>query len=329
MLIVVLVLGASVAWLSWKFEKNCAKVFDGCTPLSLLSNAPLKGERDGRINILLAGNSVDDPNHAGADLTDSIMLVSINPKEHTGYMLSIPRDLYVHIPDNGYSKINTVYKTGQREHFSEAGYAPGGMGLLEKVVSEKLDVPIHYYALINYTAFKNTVDAVGGVTVAIDSPDPRGLYDPYTHLDLKNGRQKLDGQVALNYARARGDGPGSYGFPRADFDRTKHQREMLVALKDKSLSFGTIINPIKLGKLLDAVGKNVQTDIQGNNVRRFANIVKNINAANLQPVGLNDVDGQSLLKNYSSRRSGSALIPAAGLNDYSDIQALIKQLNGR
>src|SRR5581483_1704119 len=149
------------------------------------------------------------------------MLLSINTKNNTAWMLSIPRDLWVNIPNHGYNKINAVYEFGQNDNFSENGYPNGGMGELEKIVSQKLAIPIDYYALINYTAFKQSVDAVGGVSINIQSHDPRGLFDAYTHLKLPNGNVTLNGQQALDLARARGDnaaGDISYGFPQSDFD---------------------------------------------------------------------------------------------------------------
>jgi len=317
LLALLIIFVASVGWLSYKFQANCAKVFKDCTIFSLFDNTPLRGESRGRVNILLVGNSVDDPGHSGAKLTDSLMLISLNPKAHTGYMLSIPRDLHVNIPGIGPGKINAVYEFD-------------GIDALKQVVSQDLGVPIDYYALISYNAFRDTVNAVGGITVNIKSSDPRGIYDPsldYTSLTCcalakyPNGPVKLNGKQALNLARARGDAYGSYGI-NADFGRTEDQRMMLSALKDKASSFGTLINPLKLGSLLDAVGKNVQTDFRGNNIHRLASIVKSTPDSQLKSVGLNDINGKSYLASY-----GGDLIPAVGLDDFSQIQAYVAQLN--
>ena len=335
-LLIIFVAGA--AWVSWKFEQNCAKVFDDCSLFSLFNNSPLKGEDTGRINILLAGYSVDDPGHSGAQLTDSIMLVSLNTRQHTGYMLSIPRDFYVNIPGHDHSKINAAYEYGQQDNFSEDGYPSGGMGLLEKVVSTNFGVSINYYGLVNYAAMRDAVNAVGGIDVTINSPDGK-LYDPNKDwgtngplVDLTNGTHHLDGREALDLARARGDSsPYGYsvGFEKSDYQRTEDQRMELTSLKTKASSAGVLINPIKLSDLLDAVGNNIKTDFQSKNIHRLAGIVRKIPNSQLKSVGLNDIDGhgKNLLASYSSYSSGSAIIPAAGIDDFSDIQSYITQLN--
>lgn len=319
------------AFVFGKFAYNAHKVFGGSI-FGVFSSTKLKGEDSGRVNILLAGNSADDTGHSGGQLTDSIMVVSIDTKNHKAFMLSVPRDLWVKIPGDGHSKINSVYVTGEANDFDEYGYPKGGMGQLEQVVGEALDIPIHYYALINYTALKQSVDAVGGVDITIKSDDPRGLYDPNIDwstkgplVKLTNGTHHLNGRQALNLARARGDAYNSYGFAGSDFDRTEHQRQLLSALKDKAISAGVLSNPAKLTSLSDAIGSNVKTDIKLNEVRRVYDLIKDINGGNIKSLSLNDDNGESLLASYSSPSGQSALIPAAGVDDYSDIQRFIKK----
>jgi len=317
-----------VGWLGWKIFRNTGKVFgSGSNLLGFLSAAPLKCEGSGRCNIILAGNSADDPGHDGANLTDSIMIVSIDMKNNTAFMLSVPRDLYVNIPGNGYAKINEAYPDGQSEHFKQAGYASGGMGLLEKTVSQDFGIPISYYALIDYGALRDAVNAVGGIQVDIQSDDPRGLYDPSIDyatggplVKLTNGWHTLDGEQALDLARARGDAYGSYGFDASDFERTQNQRIMMLALKSKIMTSKVLADPIKLGQLFDAFGNHVHTDLSTGNIRRLYDVSKQISGSNVQSYGLN------LLSNYSTPNGESALIPAAGIGDYSQIQLYLKEL---
>jgi len=327
-LVIVALVIATGSWLGWKVVRDVDKVFGGniiSDAHALFSSTKLNGEAQGRVNILLAGNSSDDPGHQGADLTDSVMVVSIDTKNDTGFMLSIPRDLWVDIPGNGYQKINAAYVDGQDQNFSAPGYFNGGMGLLEKVVSQDLGIPIDYYALIDYTAFKDAVNAAGGITITINSPDPRGLYDPYTNLKLPNGVVTLNGQQALNLARARGDGPGAYGFPQADFNRTQHQRQMLVAIEQKASSLGVATNPVKIGNLFDAIGNNVSTDLTLADALRAAQLSKGFNLNNLQSLTYNYGGTNPLLTSYSAPDGESALIPSAGLGDYSQLQEYYKQ----
>lgn len=329
----------SGGWLGWKVFNASGKVFgSGSNLLGFLSSAPLNCENSGRCTILLAGNSADDPGHDGANLTDSIMLVSINMKTNTAYMLSVPRDLYVNIPGNGYAKINEAYPDGQSEHFSQTGYASGGMGLLEETVSQDFGIPINYYALIDYSAIKDAVDAVGGVSIDIQSQDPRGLYDPSIDyatngplVKLTNGWHTLSGEQALDLARARGDAYGSYGFESSDFERTQNQRLMMLALKDKVTASSVLTNPIKLGELIDAIGNNLHTDLTSSNIRRMYDLSKQIKSSNIKSYGLNSVtlsgkQNVDLLTNYRTSNGEDALIPAAGLGDYSQIQLYVQQL---
>ncbi len=334
-----LVLLACVGWIGWKAFHATSKVFgSNSSLLGFLSPTPLKCESSGRCNILLAGNSADDPGHDGANLTDSIMVISLDMKNKTAFMLSVPRDLYVNIPGNGYSKINATYPDGQAQGFSQTGYAKGGMGLLEKTVSESFGIPISNYALVDYSALKEAVNAVGGISVNIQSDDPRGLYDPSidyaTHgplVKLTNGTHTITGEQALDLARARGDAYGSYGFSASDFERTQNQRLMVLALKSKVASSSTLANPIKLGELFDAIGNNIHTDLTAGNVRRLYDLFKGVPNADIKSVGLNKVtlSGQqnvNLLANYATPTHESALIPSAGVGNYSQIQLYLKQL---
>ncbi len=314
-----------------KFLYNAHKLFGGSI-LGALKSTKLKGEDTGRVNILLAGNSADDPGHNGGDLTDSIMIMSIDVKHNTAFLLSVPRDLWVYIPGGGYQKINAAYVVGQGDKFSEPGYPSGGMGLLEQIVSQNFGMPIDYYALIDYSALRDSVNAVGGIPVTIKSSDPRGLYDPSidyaTHgplVRLSNGVHTLNGEQALDLARARGDAYGAYGFAGSDFERTQNQRMMLVALKEKATSAGVLVNPAKLSSLSDAIGNNVTTDLKLSEVHRLVDLVKNISSNNIQSLSLNSSNGKNLLTSYMSSDGESALIPAAGIDDFSAIQAYIAQ----
>jgi LCP family protein required for cell wall assembly len=309
------------AWDARNFSHASQKMFGSGNLLQILSPTSLKGSGQGRVNVLVVGYSVDDPGHPGASLTDSIMLLSMSTTNHTGYMLSIPRDLYVKIPGFGSGKINEAYKDG-------------GMPLLEQVVENDFGTNIDYYALVDYASVRDTVNALGGVTVNIQSPDPRGLYDTNISpadggpLKLSEGPQTLNGQTALNLTRARGDAYGSYGFPQADFNRTEHQRQVFTAIKDR-LSWKLILDPRKNGQVFDAMANNVKTDVQLSEVRPLYRLFTSIPSNQMQSVALNKVNNVNLLRNYTTPYGQSALIPAAGISDYSDIQSILTQLNNQ
>lgn len=311
------------AWDVRNITAASRQLFGSGSVSDLLSTSGAKTTDTGRTNILLVGYSVDDPGHPAANLTDSIILMSLQPADHSGYMLSIPRDLYVQIPGYGYGKINEVYRDG-------------GLPLLEQVVSQDFGQPINYYALINYATVRQTVDALGGITVNISSQDPRGLFDPNISpadggpLKLSNGPQQLDGQTALNLTRARGDpcgcGQVAYGFAMSDFDRTQHQRQVLTAIKDK-LNWQLILTPWKNGRILQAVADNVKTDIKADEIRSVFGKFNSIPSANLKSLSLRDINGQSYITGYTTPYGQSALIPSDGIDDYSSIQSAVAQLS--
>lgn len=322
--LLLLVLGVG-GWYAASLLNNVNKVFHGnvfSDAHALIGGTKLK-ESNGRINILLAGQQ-----GVGSDegpITDSIMVISVNPKTKKGFILSIPRDLWVYIPTMGHQKINAANDVAS---FSKPGYPSGGMGQLQQIVQKDLGIPIDYEALIDYTAFKDAVNAVGGITININSPDPRGLYDPYAHIKLPNGQVTLSGTQALNLARARGDGYGSYGFPNNDFSRTMYQRKMLKGLFAKATSIGVLTNPVKVTNLFSAFGSNVQTNLTLGDILSLVNVSSGINISNLRSVTYSFGGTNPLLMNYTDPVSGQeALIPSKGLDNFSQLQAFYRQLS--
>lgn len=294
------------------------KMFGSGNLLSLLVGGPLE-KTDGRVNILLIGYSADDPGHSGAALTDSIMVLSLRPSDNTGYMLSVPRDLYVEIPAYGSAKINEAYQAG-------------GVSLLEQTIQNSFGLELHYSVLINYTSVKQTVDALGGITVTIGSSDPRGIYDPNFKpeeggpLKLANGPQAIDGQTALRLTRARGATYGAYGLEQSDFNRTQHQRQVLAAIKDE-LNWKLILDPRKNSQIFNAAADNIKTDIRSNEALPLFRLFNSVPNSNLSSINLRDFNGRNLLASYRTPNGQSALIPAAGVNNYQPIQSALESLN--
>jgi len=328
MLVLILLI---VGVLAGKFIYNAQRIFGG-NILGVLQTTKLKGEDVGRVNILLAGNSADDVGHDGGELTDSIMIISIDTKNNSAYLLSVPRDLWIMVGDYSHQKINEAYVTGEGNDFSKSGYPEGGMGQLEEVIEDNMGIDINYYALVNYQALKQSVDAVGGIDFNVKSSSSYGLYDPSIDyvtkgplVKLTNGTHKLNGQQALNLSRARGDAYGSYGFEQSDFTRTENQRKILIALKSKAVSAGVLSNPAKLSSLSDAIGGNVKSDFTLSELRRLYDVTKSISGNRIKSLSLNDANGINLLDSYTTPLGQSALIPAAGLDDFSAIKSFIAQ----
>jgi LCP family protein required for cell wall assembly len=306
-------------WDARNISSASQKMFGSGSLFELASTQPLKGSERGRVNVLLIGYSVDDPGHPAAKLTDSLMVLSMSTSSHKGYILSIPRDLYVNIPGHGYAKINEAYQDG-------------GTELLSSIITLKFGLPVNYYALINYASVRQSVDALGGITVKIKSSDPRGLYDPNISkhdggpLKLVNGTQSLDGQTALNLTRARGDDYRAYGFSQADFDRTQHQRQVFTAIKDK-LNWKLILNPRQNSEVLNAFAGNIKTDIKATEIRSIFGLFNSIPSSHLESVSLRTLNGKNYLASYRTPFGQSALIPASGIDNYSDIVDALTELN--
>lgn len=313
-LIVFAFVSVLVIWNAVNISRAADKMFGSGNLAELVLSDGLKKASDGRVNMLIVGYSVDNPGHQGAELTDSIMVLSMDPASKTGYMLSIPRDLYIKIPDNGYGKINEVYRDG-------------GMDMLKQIITDKLGLQINYYTVVNYASVRDMVNALGGIDVTIKSSDERGLYDPNISvpeggpLQLANGPQHLNGQEALNLTRARGSAYGSYGFPRADLTRIEHQKQVFAAIKEKASDWTVVLNPRKNGQLFDAAANNLKTDLEIGEALPFFRLFASIPNSSLKPYGLNAINGEVLLKDYSG-----GLIPTEGLNDYSQIKEIVKEL---
>ncbi len=306
-----------------------SKIFHGnvyTVVKSLFSSTKLNGESTGRVNILLAGYQ-GTTSDEGA-LTDSIMIVSIDTQNNTAFTFSIPRDFYLNVPGVGDEKINAA---NDNSSFNQQGYFEGGIGQLQKTIEQDFNIPINYYALINYNAFEQAVNAVGGITVNIQSSDTRGLYDPNVDkahggpLKLPNGPVTLNGLQALALALARGDSPYAYGFPLADITRTQHQRQELIALEQKALSTGVLSNPVAISKLVNAIGNNVSTNLSLPDVLRLAQLAHSINLNNIKSYGLS-YGGNNPLLTSTVIGGLDQLIPVAGLDNFSQIQHYYLQI---
>jgi len=309
------------SYLGYKAYAAASKVADTSNPIKLVASFTRSDleSTNGITNVLVAGNSTDDSGHSGAALTDSIMIASINQTTKQVTLVSVPRDLWVDIPGHGYAKIN-------------AAYPYGGMDLLKEVIETNLGIHCNYTILVNYSALKESVDAVGGIDVTIASSDTRGLFDPsidYSSggalVNLTNGVHHLTGQQALNLARARGDSYGSYGYEQSDFTRTQYQQQILLALGTKARSTSIIANPIAAGKIVASLGNNITSDLTLGQMETLYNDYKKV-SVKVTNVTLNSVDGQNLLANYYSSNGQSALIPSAGFDNFSVIQNTLKTI---
>lgn len=297
----------------------------GGNAIDILLAKPLNGEDTGHVNILLAGNSFDDEGHDGATLTDSIMVASMNLTTNKVTLISIPRDLLVEYRGSR-MKINAVYSygshPGKKSPVTDVlGDSAAGMKELGTVVTKVTGLRIDHYALVGYTALEDSVNAVGGIDVTIESSDPRGIYDPNTGLKLENGVQHIDGWTALCLARARNHpmpGKRPYGIPGGDFDRGKNQRLIVTSLMEKVRKSTTLANPAAVVGLFDTVGKNVRTDLSVSQIRRAYDL--STKSEDLQSTSIRGDENKPLLRDNPENWS---LVPTAGSMNFKEIHAYI------
>lgn len=228
----------------------------------------LSGEKDGRINILLLG--IGGEGHEGSNLTDTIILASIDPKNKRVGLLSIPRDLFVPIPGYGYRRINNAYA------FAEDSLKGSGGALSGAVIGDLLDLPVHYFVRVDFNGFKKLIDDLGGITIDV----PRDFSDPlYPTDDLKTqvvsfnaGPQLMDGERALQYVRSRHgtNGEGS------DFARSKRQQKLLLSIRDKILSKGVLGNPGKILRSWQMLAEHVSTNLEPWEMIRLAVLIRDL-----------------------------------------------------
>ncbi|MBT3336595.1 MAG: LCP family protein [Anaerolineae bacterium] len=209
---------------------NGAPVPAGSTPAAAPeveapeSIAPASWDGASRVNILFLGVDARDLD-TDAPRSDTMILFTIDPLSKTAGMLSVPRDLWVDIPGGfGYGKINTAHALG--EQYKLPG---GGPGLAIQTVERLLGVPIQYYGLVDFRAFEEAIDAMGGLYLCIPQNiwlDPIG---PKPKQKIHAGCQVLPGYLVLSYARDRKSTAGG------DVDRSLRQQQVIMALRDQVL----------------------------------------------------------------------------------------------
>jgi LCP family protein required for cell wall assembly len=223
-----------------------------------------------RINVLVLGLDRRPREGNIFTRTDTMIVVTIDPQTKTAGILGIPRDLYVKIPDgdggNFEERINTALEYGETYK-----YPGGGPKLAEDTIAQNLGIKIDYYVIIDFSAFKEVIDSLGGIDV--DVPDP--LYDStysdtelpgdYFPLDFSPGMQHMDGRTALGYARSRNT--------TSDLDRIQRQQRVIFAVMDKALNLNVLTNAVDLWhKYKDTI----DTDINDVRIPGFAKLALDI-----------------------------------------------------
>jgi LCP family protein required for cell wall assembly len=270
---------------------------------------PLPGN-GGRVNVLLLG--IDRRQGDGwIYRTDTIMILTLDPETRRAGLLSIPRDLQLPIPGYGEDRINTANVFGYLYD-----YPGGGPALLEDTIDVNFDIPIDGYVMVDFVAFEQIVDTLGGIDLEVTEtlhdtryPDPKpGDPHAYKTVHFDPGWQHMDGRRALEYARSR--------MSTSDFDRARRQQEILLALRGKVLRLKALPRwPALAAILRDAV----KTDIGTGEILGLARLVSRIDLADMERAVI-----ESPLV-YGYRRADGA---AVQLPDWGQIDPVIDDLFG-
>ena len=249
----------------------------GLTPAAtarlLFNSGVTMKESGGRTNIVLLG--IAGGTHAGSDLTDTIIVLSLTSEAPSLAMISVPRDIW---SETLKDKINSAY------HYGEAKKAGGGLILAKAILSDVVGLPIHYGVVVDFSGFQDMIDLVGGIELTVpqsftdtEFPIPGKEDDPcdgdptyacrFVAVHFDEGSQRMDGERALIYVRSR-HGEGEEG---SDFARTRRQQDVMIALREQLSDPGVWTSPQRIAPLVDAFKKTVETDM---NIGELATVGK-------------------------------------------------------
>ncbi|MFA6466848.1 MAG: LCP family protein [Patescibacteria group bacterium] len=274
----------------------------------------LDGEKEDRINFVLMG--MGGPGHDGPYLTDTIMIASFKPSTREAAVFSLPRDMIVPIDGYNYRKINSVYTIGQNN-------GVGGGELVKKVISDTFDIPIHYFAAVDFNGFVEMIDSIDGVDIDVEKSFTDNQFPTYNDkwkaVSFEAGKQTMDGSTALDYARSRhgNNGEGS------DFARIKRQQKIIVAAKEKLTSFNTLINPAKITSLFSLFNKYTKTDVEPWEAVKLVHLSKELDTQKIIAQSIDDRAG-GYLKSGISVDGAYILQPVAG--NYNQIKLLVANI---
>ena len=262
-----------------------------------------------RTDILLLGLRGKDDLENGGLLTDTIMLASIDTQNDKIALISIPRDLYVRVPGLGkMEKINFTYAYGKEKYGD-------GLSVIRQAVEKVAGVNIDYVVAVDFESFINLIDTIGGIDVYV----PREFTETSQwgwEFRVPKGINHMNSQTALYYARSR--------YSSSDFDRSRRQQDILMAIADKALSLKILSNPVKLNAILNSLSKGLDTDIDFIsmlNLIKYGGLSQNDKITRFI---LNDSD-DNLLK--SDHINGAyVLYPKAGMENYDAIKEKIRNI---
>jgi len=230
------------------------------------------------LNILLLGSDTrqGQSGHIGGDtpgLSDTTILLHVSADRKLAYGVSLPRDAMVERPE-------CTRKDGQGADpgglsMFNAAYAVGGPACTIKTVESLTNIRINHFAVVDFNGFRSMVDALGGVPVCV----PYAVHDTTGHIDLPAGSYEVKGDQALNYVRVR-----HVISNNGDIGRMKRQQAFLASMAHKAISAGTLVNPVRLYKFLNAATNSLTTDPSLASLKDLAGLAKSVKGVGLDHI---------------------------------------------
>lgn len=299
-------------------------------------NEPVRGEENDRVNVLLLG--IGGEGHDGGTLTDTIMVASVKPSTKQVALLSLPRDLIVKI----YDEIDKDYWEGRKINYA---YALGGVPLAVEKISGVTGLKLHYYVVLDFSGFQKIINDVDGIDVTVDR-DFVGLYGakdlstpcalknlyhlddgPYCAVRFTTGREHMDGERALIFARVRKLAPTSDNSEEgSDFARAQRQQKILQAFKEKMFSAGTVVRPQRITDVLQDVDEHLETNLELWEIARLLELAGDISTDSIIHKVVDDSPEGLVMTTIYVPTGASVVVPRAGDYDYSEIQKLAKTI---
>ncbi|HEX8965752.1 MAG TPA: LCP family protein [Patescibacteria group bacterium] len=353
-LILIIVIGIGIFYF-W-FHNITSKIFVTHSK-SLTSVNSIQQSLDAKTPIDIALLGYGGGNHDGAYLTDSIIVVHIDPKQQKVFLISIPRDTWVKIPDGNpsggnYYKINASYEIGLDDatypnKAAEFKGSDGGGHLAEYELKQVTGLPISYFVGMDFSGFKHTIDTLNGVDINVETTftDPEYPIDGqednpcgHTQEEIKTFTATTSAETDLQQFFAcrykvlhfdKGmqhmDGQTALEYVRSrhsledgtDFGRAKRQRNLIIAVKQKVFSIGFISQVIPF---MSSLGDDFKTDLSMDDVRAFLQNANVLNKYSIESLALTD---QNYLENTFSSDGQAILAPKLGIDNFSDIHTYI------
>lgn len=269
--------------------------------LQRIPNRIAEGFKADRVNILLIGVGGDTHPGEGKELADSVMLVSLQPSTRRVALISLPRDLYVKIPGHGMHRIN-------------AAHAIDGPAGMMNIVERVSGVPVHAYARVDFRAFREVIDELGGIDIYVYRP----FHDELFNDGFRAGWQHMDGSRALRFAR--------YRYVRASaegnvFGRELRQQQVLEAIRDKVARLPSR-DVLKLINVARSVGDHTETNLTATQIAEFYATFRNTPRRDIRNVSLKQF--MEVIAVNTPGDTGDAVRPIG--NDYAPIRRVVARV---